>query len=190
MILNGLPWKWTEIILLFLRLYLLTAFRTLVNYEGYSISFKGFLPTVDTMVWYNSFEYPTTNLSWERWTHRSCLSGVRMPGIHVKITLLPMTDTGRINYRGFILPQRKLEILLGCGTDANSRWWLPRSRQLDSQVRSLRRSCPAVGIFTTSLLRSLPFILSSQSITSLIIRSCQVSICPGHFLLSNSSCSR
>ena len=36
-----------------------------------------------------------------------------MPGIHVKITLFPVTDTGRINYRSFILPQRKLEILFG-----------------------------------------------------------------------------
>ena len=32
-------------------LHLSTAFRTLVDYEGYSISFKGFLPTVvDIMV--------------------------------------------------------------------------------------------------------------------------------------------
>ena len=46
MILNGLPWKRTEIILSFLRLYPSTAFRTLVDYDGYSISSKGFLPTV------------------------------------------------------------------------------------------------------------------------------------------------
>ena len=44
--LNGLPWKWTEIIMLFLRLHPSTAFQTLVDYEGYSISSKGFLPTV------------------------------------------------------------------------------------------------------------------------------------------------
>ena len=51
MILNGLPWKQTEIILPFLRLHPSTAFQTLVAYEGYSISPKGFLPTaVDTMV--------------------------------------------------------------------------------------------------------------------------------------------
>ena len=51
MILNGLPWKRTEIILSFLRLHLNTAFQTLVDYEGYSISSKGFLPTVvDIMV--------------------------------------------------------------------------------------------------------------------------------------------
>ena len=95
------------------------------------------------------------------------------------------------NYRGFILPQRKLrKFCLGYDTDVNSHLSLPRFQQLDSPVRSHRHSCPAVGSFTTSLLRSLPFILSSQSITSLIIRSCQVSICPGHFLLSNSSCSQ
>ena len=47
-ILNGLPWKQTEIILSFLRLH---PFWTLVDYDGYSISSKGFLPTVgDIMV--------------------------------------------------------------------------------------------------------------------------------------------
>ena len=41
----------TEIILLFLRLHPSTAFQTFVDYEGYSISSKGFLPTeVDIMV--------------------------------------------------------------------------------------------------------------------------------------------
>ena len=51
MILNGLPWKRTEIILSFLRLHPSTAFQTLVDYDGYSISPKGFLPTVvDIMV--------------------------------------------------------------------------------------------------------------------------------------------
>ena len=56
MILNGLPWKWIEIILSFLNLHPSTAFRTLLaDYEGYSISSKGFLPTVvDIMViWVN-----------------------------------------------------------------------------------------------------------------------------------------
>ena len=49
--LNGLPWSQTEIILSFLRLHPITAFQTLVDYESYSISFKGFLPTVvDIMV--------------------------------------------------------------------------------------------------------------------------------------------
>ena len=50
-ILNGLPWKQTEIILLFLRLHPSIAFQTLVDYEGYSTFSKGFLPTVvDIMV--------------------------------------------------------------------------------------------------------------------------------------------
>ena len=38
--------KQTEIILSLLRLYPSTAFQTPVHYEGYSISSKGFLPTV------------------------------------------------------------------------------------------------------------------------------------------------
>ena len=48
--LNGLPWERTEIILLFLRLHpsILDSF---VDYDDYSISSKGFLPTVvDRMV--------------------------------------------------------------------------------------------------------------------------------------------
>ena len=50
-ILNGLSWKQTEIILSFLRLHPSTAFWTLVDYDGYSVSSKGFLPTiVDIMV--------------------------------------------------------------------------------------------------------------------------------------------
>jgi len=40
-----------EVILSFLRLHPSTAFQTLVDYDGYSISSKGFLPTVvDIMV--------------------------------------------------------------------------------------------------------------------------------------------
>ena len=50
--LNGLPWKWTEIILSFLRLqskYCIS--ESFVYYEDYSISSKGFFPTVvDIMV--------------------------------------------------------------------------------------------------------------------------------------------
>ena len=42
--LNGLPWKWTEMILLFWGLLPSTAFQTLVYYKGYSFSSKGFLP--------------------------------------------------------------------------------------------------------------------------------------------------
>ena len=49
--LNGLPWKRTEVIQSLLRLHLSTAFWTLVDYESYCISSKGFLPTVvDAMV--------------------------------------------------------------------------------------------------------------------------------------------
>ena len=44
--LNGLPQKWTKTVLLFLRLHSSTTFQTLVDYEGYSISSKGLLPTV------------------------------------------------------------------------------------------------------------------------------------------------
>ena len=44
--LNGLPWKLTKIILSFMGLYPSTVFWTIVDYEGYSISFTGFLPTV------------------------------------------------------------------------------------------------------------------------------------------------
>ena len=40
---DGLPWKQREIILSFLRLHPSTAFRTLVDSDGYSISSKGFL---------------------------------------------------------------------------------------------------------------------------------------------------
>ena len=49
--LNALPWKRNEIILSFLRLYPSAVFQTVVDYEGYSISSMGFLPTVvDIMV--------------------------------------------------------------------------------------------------------------------------------------------
>ena len=44
--LNALPWKQNEIILSFLSLHANTTFWTLVDPEGYSISSKGFLPTV------------------------------------------------------------------------------------------------------------------------------------------------
>ena len=51
MILNGLPWKRTEIVLSFVRLHPSTEFQTLVGYDGYSISSNRFLPTVvDIMV--------------------------------------------------------------------------------------------------------------------------------------------
>ena len=53
--LNSLPWKWTKIILSFLKLHPSTTFRLFVNYEGYSISFKQFLPTVVDIIvmWIN-----------------------------------------------------------------------------------------------------------------------------------------
>ena len=51
MILNGLLWKRTEIILSFLRLHSSTAFWTLADYEVYSISSKEFvLRVMDLMV--------------------------------------------------------------------------------------------------------------------------------------------
>ena len=51
LMLKNLPWKQTEIIVLFLRLHPSTAFQTLLLTEGYFISSKGFLPIrVDTMV--------------------------------------------------------------------------------------------------------------------------------------------
>ena len=50
-ILNGLPWKRTEIILSLLRLHHVLHFDSFVKYVGYSISSKGFFPTVvDIMV--------------------------------------------------------------------------------------------------------------------------------------------
>ena len=55
--LNGLPWKWTKIILSFLRLYPSPVFQT-VGYEGYSVSSKGFLPAVvDVMVFWIKFTH-------------------------------------------------------------------------------------------------------------------------------------
>ena len=56
--LNGLPCKWTKIILLFLRLHPSTAFWTAVDCEGYSISSKGLLSTVvDIMVIWIKFAH-------------------------------------------------------------------------------------------------------------------------------------
>ena len=50
MILDGLPWKQTKIILLFLRLHLSTAFWILVDYEDYSLPSNGFMSMEDKMV--------------------------------------------------------------------------------------------------------------------------------------------
>ena len=44
--LNSLPRKQIEIILSLLRLHSSTAYLAFVDYEGYSFSSKGFLPTV------------------------------------------------------------------------------------------------------------------------------------------------
>ena len=60
MILDGLPWKQTKIILLFLRLHLSTAFWILVDYEDYSLPSNGFMSMEDKMV------------IWIKFTH-SCL---------------------------------------------------------------------------------------------------------------------
>ena len=49
--LNDLPLKWSEIILLFLRLHPSIAFQTFTDYEGHSISSLRLLATVvDIMV--------------------------------------------------------------------------------------------------------------------------------------------
>ena len=45
-ILNGLPWKGTEIIVVFEIASKYCVLDSLVYYDGYSISFMGFLPTV------------------------------------------------------------------------------------------------------------------------------------------------
>ena len=56
----ALSWKWTEFILLVLRLHPSTAFQTFfVDYEGYYIYSKGFLPTVvDIMFIWIKFTHP------------------------------------------------------------------------------------------------------------------------------------
>ena len=60
MILNGLPWKWTEITLSFLRLHPSTAFWILVDYEGSSIFSKVFLQTIVDII-----------VIWVKFTHSS-----------------------------------------------------------------------------------------------------------------------
>ena len=51
MVLNGLPWKQSEIILSFLRLHPNTAFQSLLfTMMATPISSKGFLPTVDVNI--------------------------------------------------------------------------------------------------------------------------------------------
>ena len=54
-------WKWTEIILSFLRLHPHAAFLTLVGYEHYSISSEEFFPAVvDVMVIRVKFAHPSS----------------------------------------------------------------------------------------------------------------------------------
>ena len=71
--LKGLPWKQTELILSFLRLYPRRAFGTFVDSEDYSISSKGFLPTVkgfsvvnevevDVFLEFSCFPYDPVNI--------------------------------------------------------------------------------------------------------------------------------
>ena len=64
-ILNGLPWKLTKIILSFLGLHSSTAFQTHVDYNGCSISSKGFLPTgVDRVVIWAKFNFSVNLFHW------------------------------------------------------------------------------------------------------------------------------
>ena len=81
MILNGLPWKRTEIILLLLRLYLSTAFQTLVDYEGYSISSKGFLPLDSPILVHFSSLIPKMSVFFSLWLCLFILSGTISPPI-------------------------------------------------------------------------------------------------------------
>ena len=58
---NDLPWKWTKVILSFLRLHTSAALHTYIDYESYSIFSKGFLPrAIDIMIiWIKlSLPYP------------------------------------------------------------------------------------------------------------------------------------
>ena len=63
MILNDLPWKRAGVILSFLILHPSTTFWTLVDHDGYSISSKGFLPTVVNIM-----------IIWVKFTHCSPFS--------------------------------------------------------------------------------------------------------------------
>ena len=91
-ILNSLPWKWTEILLLlFLRFYPSTAFWTLVDYEGYSILSKGFWPTGGGKTSYLFCFLIVINISsssWQRdtfWGSRFCSCTLIL-----KVMLLPL----------------------------------------------------------------------------------------------------
>ena len=58
MMLNGLHWKQTYIILSFLRLHPSTAFQTFVDCEGYSISSKGFFFPILVDIWSSELNSP------------------------------------------------------------------------------------------------------------------------------------
>ena len=58
LILNDLPWKQTEVSLLFLRLHPSTAFQTFVDCEGYSISSKGFFFPILVDIWSSELNSP------------------------------------------------------------------------------------------------------------------------------------
>ena len=60
-VLNHSPWKQTDIILSFLRFHPSTAFQTLVDYENYSISSKGFLPKVIDIIVIQNQKYSSLN---------------------------------------------------------------------------------------------------------------------------------
>ena len=65
-VLNSLPCEQTEVILSYLRLHPSTAFWTLVDYKGYSISSKGLFPTVvDTMIMWIKFTH-LIHFSWQQ----------------------------------------------------------------------------------------------------------------------------
>ena len=113
--LNGLPWKWTEIILSFLKLHPSTAFRTLVDYEGYSISSKGFLPTVvDIMV------------IWIKFTHS-----------HPFYFFFNFFFFIPINFSSLI-PNMLMFTLIICLTMSNSPWFLDLMFQVPMQYFSLQ----------------------------------------------------
>ena len=65
-LLNSLFWKWTEISLSFLRLHPSNSYQTLVGYEGYSISSKGFLPTIVyiMVIWIKFSQFPSILVHW------------------------------------------------------------------------------------------------------------------------------
>ena len=75
-ILNGLPWKWTEIILSFLRLHPSTAFQTLLLTEGKKMAIGAYLAIITLNV--NELNAPTkrhrlTEWIWKQDPYICCL---------------------------------------------------------------------------------------------------------------------